>query len=93
MDIQTIAQMISQRLAGSGFDRSIRVNLAGAGALLIDGESVTVGNSEADCTVTVSADDFAEIVAGDLSPTTAFMTGRMKIEGDMGAAMTLSQVL
>lgn len=93
MDIQTIAQMISQRLAGSGFDRSIRVNLAGAGALLIDGESVTVGNSEADCTVTVSADDFAEIVAGDLSPTTAFMTGRMKIEGDMGAAMALSQVL
>lgn len=93
MDIQTIAQMISQRLAGSGFDRSIRVNLAGAGALLIDGESVTVGDGDADCTVTVSAGDFSDIVAGDLSPTTAFMTGRMKIEGDMGAAMALSQVL
>ena len=93
MDIQAIAQTISQRMAGSGFDRSIKVNLTGAGALLIDGESVSVGDGDADCTITVSDDDFADIVAGDLSPTTAFMTGKMKIVGDMGAAMALAQVL
>ena len=93
MDIQTIAQTISQRMAGSGFDRSIKLDLTGAGTVLIDGESVTVGDGDADCTVTVSADDFAESVSGSLSPTTAFMTGKMKIDGDMGAAMALSQAL
>jgi putative sterol carrier protein len=93
VDIETIAQTISRRMAGSGFDRSVRVDLTGAGTVLIDGESVTVGDGDADCTVTVSADDFSQIVSGDLSPTTAFMTGRMKIDGDMGAAMALAQAL
>lgn len=93
MDIQTIAQKISERMAGSGFARTVKVDLKGAGTVLIDGESVTVGDGDAECTVVVSAEDFAEIVSGDLSPTTAFMTGRMKIDGDMGAAMALSQAL
>lgn len=93
MDIQSIAQTISRRMAGSGFDRSVKVNLAGAGSVLIDGESVTVGDGDAECTVTVSAEDFSDIASGDLSPTTAFMTGKMKIDGDMGAAMALAQVL
>lgn len=93
MDIQTIAQMASERLAGSGFDRSVKLDLKGAGILLVDGESVSVGDGEADCTVTISPEDFADLVSGDLNPTTAFMTGKMKIAGDMGAAMALSQVL
>lgn len=93
MDIQAIAQQISARMAGSGFDRSIRLNLKGLGTVLIDGESVTVADGDADCTVTVSPDDFSDLVSGDLNPTTAFMTGKMKIDGDMGAAMALSQVL
>ncbi len=33
------------------------------------------------------------LVSGDLNPTTAFMTGKIKIEGDMSVAMALSQVL
>ena len=93
MDIQTIAEKIAARMAGTGFSRSIRLNLKGMGTVLVEGESVRVGDGEADCTVTVSPDDFAAIVAGDISPTSAFMTGRMTIAGDMGAAMALSQVL
>jgi putative sterol carrier protein len=45
------------------------------------------------CTVTISAADFQALVAGKLNPTTAFMTGKLKIKGDMGLAMKLQTIL
>jgi putative sterol carrier protein len=41
----------------------------------------------------MSATDFAALVAGKLNPTTAFMTGKLKIAGDMSLAMKLQTVL
>jgi putative sterol carrier protein len=35
---------------------------------------------------------FAQIVAGEQNPTTAYMTGKLKIQGDMGAAMKLQKL-
>ena len=35
---------------------------------------------------------FCAFLAGDLDPTTAFMMGKLKVEGDMGIAMKLSSV-
>lgn len=45
------------------------------------------------CTVTMSAGDFADLVAGKLNPTMAFMSGKLKISGDMGLAMKLQSIL
>ena len=36
--------------------------------------------------------DFEKIVAGEQNPTTAYMTGKLKIKGDMGAAMKLQKI-
>lgn len=47
----------------------------------------------AGCTVTISAADFISLVGGKLNPTTAFMTGKLKLKGDMGLAMKLQTVL
>lgn len=93
MSIETIAAKIGERVAGSGFDKSVKFNLTGAGVVVIDGTSVSTTDSDADCTITMALDDFEALVAGDLNPTTAFMTGKMKIDGDMTVAMALSQVL
>jgi putative sterol carrier protein len=46
----------------------------------------------ADATITTSSDVFAQIVAGEQNPTTAYMTGKLKIKGDMGAAMKLQKL-
>ena len=93
MDINAIADKIRERMAGSGFDRSVLIDLKGEGTILVDGAEVTVGGGEADCTIRVSKDDFAEIASGALDPTQAFMTGKMSIDGDMGAAMALGRAL
>lgn len=45
------------------------------------------------CTVTMSATDFQAMVSGTLNPTAAFMSGKLKIKGDMGLAMKLQQVI
>lgn len=54
--------------------------------------SVTDGAGEADCTFSASAETFEKIVAGEQNPTTAYMTGKLKIKGDMGAAMKLQKI-
>ncbi len=50
------------------------------------------GDAGADATITTSSEVFAQIVAGEQNPTTAYMTGKLKIKGDMGAAMKLQKL-
>jgi putative sterol carrier protein len=73
--------------------KTVTFDLKGDGFLHIAGATVTNENSPADCTITVSKDDLIAMTTGDLDPTTAFMTGRLKIAGDMSAAMALQPIL
>ncbi len=45
------------------------------------------------CTFTMSDADFVDLVQGRLNPQMAFMSGKLKIGGDMALAMKLQQVL
>jgi putative sterol carrier protein len=51
------------------------------------------GEGDAQCTVTVSAEDFLGILNNTLNPVQAFMTGKIQVAGDMSLAMKLQQVL
>lgn len=53
-----------------------------------------VVNEEKDApfTIVMSADDFSKILTGDLNVMMAFMTGKLKIKGDKGAAMKLTSL-
>jgi putative sterol carrier protein len=50
------------------------------------------GGNEADATVSMSEDNFDQLISGDLNPTTAYMTGKLKVKGDMSAAMKLQKL-
>jgi len=47
----------------------------------------------ADATFKMSSDDFLKMFGGKLKPAAAFMTGKMKLSGDMGKAMKLEKMM
>jgi putative sterol carrier protein len=57
-----------------------------------DAVSVTEGAEDADVTITGDAETFERIVKGEQNATTAYMTGKIKIKGDMGAALKLQKI-
>ena len=48
------------------------------------------GNGEAETTLRLSLANMQKMMAGDLEPTLAYMTGKLKIEGSLGVAMKIS---
>ena len=54
--------------------------------------SVAEGAGEADTTIRASEETLMKIARGEANPTTAYMTGKLKIEGDMGAALKLQKL-
>jgi putative sterol carrier protein len=93
MSVETIAEQMRARVQGAGFDRSIKIDTGSDGVIVIDGSDVSTTDAPADCTIRLSMEDLESLVAGDLNPTSAFMTGKIKLEGDMSVAMQLSQLL
>lgn len=93
MSIQDIAEKLKPQVASAGFDRSVKFDTGPDGVLLIDGTTVSTTDGPADCTIKLSLDDLESLIAGDLNPTMAFMSGKLKIEGDMSVAMALSQLI
>jgi len=54
--------------------------------------SVVQGEHEADCTISASEETLLKIARGEANATTAYMTGKLKIKGDMGAALKLQKL-
>ncbi len=80
----------------AGMTNSYVFDVNGAGQWTVrvnDGAvSVSEGAEDADVTITGDAETFERIVSGEQNATTAYMTGKIKIKGDMGAAMKLQKL-
>jgi putative sterol carrier protein len=80
----------------AGMTNSYVFDVEGAGRWTVrveDGAvSVTDGAEDADVTISGDAETFERIVSGEQNATTAYMTGKIKIKGDMGAAMKLQKL-
>ncbi|MGY3437333.1 MULTISPECIES: SCP2 sterol-binding domain-containing protein [unclassified Marinovum] len=83
---------LNEKIDG-GFDGRAKFVIEGEGSILVDESGAKASDEEADVTMTADADTFESILSGDLNPTTAFMSGKLAVDGDMGTAMKLGQAL
>jgi putative sterol carrier protein len=80
----------------AGMTNSYVFDIEGEGlwrVAVADGKlAVSEGGGDADATISTSSETFEKIVSGEQNPTTAYMTGKLKIKGDMSAAMKLQKI-
>jgi putative sterol carrier protein len=78
-------------------DRVVKIDLGDEGVIVADGTKspteFSTTDMAADVTLSMSMDNFQKLLDGDLNPQMAFMTGKLKVTGDMSLAMKLGQIL
>ncbi|PID36839.1 MAG: sterol carrier family protein [Rhodobacterales bacterium] len=91
--IEGAVAALNEKLGGEGFSGTAKFVIEGEGSIVIDANGARASDDDADVTMTATKEVFENILAGEQNPTTAFMTGKLSVDGDMGAAMRLGGVL
>ena len=80
----------------AGMNNSYVFDIEGAGSWTVrvanGAVTVTEGAESADCTISTSEETFTRIVRGEQNPTAAYMAGKIRVKGDLGAAMKLQKL-
>lgn len=80
----------------AGMNNSYLFDIEGAGKWKVDVSdgkvSVSEGGEDADAIISANEETFEQIASGEQNPTSAYMTGKLKVKGDMGAAMKLQKL-
>ncbi|TDI58868.1 MAG: SCP2 sterol-binding domain-containing protein [Alphaproteobacteria bacterium] len=99
MSLQDLAAQITEGLGDddSGVNKKVKLDFGDDGCILIDltsaPHSVSTEDGESDVTLKIALEDYTKMLAGELDGQMAFMTGKLKMEGDMGAAMAFGQYM
>lgn len=88
-----IPQELRDRVAASDFDKVMKFDCGDDGVLVINRKEVTREDMEADCTIRLSRKNLEKLLKGQLNPMTAFLTGKIKVEGDTSVALSLQSLL
>ena len=75
--------------------KTVKLDFGDDGTIMLDGvgNNVTEDDGAADTTIKIAWADWQAMTDGQLDGMTAFMTGKLKVEGDMSNAMQLQGVL
>ena len=81
----------------AGLSASYRFDIEGAGTWHVDVENgavtVTESHDPADCVIATDEQTFLAVVGNEQSPMGAFMTGKIRVEGDMALALRLKDLV
>ena len=89
------ARADESKLAGMNNSYLFDIESSGCWLVTIADGTVSVregGQGDADCTISATEENFQRILSGEQNATSAYMTGKLKIKGDMGAAMKLQKL-
>jgi len=90
--IEDAVEALREKMSKKSFEGTAKFEIEGEGSIVLNENKVYASDEETDVTFKASVEIFQEIFNGELDPTSAFMTGKLKIDGDMGTAMRLANV-
>jgi putative sterol carrier protein len=93
-DIVTQAvKALNEKIDGGFAAGSAKFVISDEGSVVVDANGAREADDDADVTLTADVGTFQGIIEGDINPTSAFMQGKLTVEGDMGMAMQLGAAL
>ena len=98
MSLETVTAGLREKVGSDcGLGASVKFDFGEDGCLFLDATQspnvINNDNADAQCTMIISLENFMEMASGDLDGTAAFMSGKLRIEGDMSIAMKLGPIL
>ena len=75
------------------FDGSAKFVIRDIGAIMVNQNGVYAGDEAADVTLTADLEVFRALIEGNLKPMSAFMSGKLVLDGPMGVAMKLGSAM
>lgn len=87
-----IEKMNAALSTAGGLDKSVKFDFGDDGQIFASGTEALPNDEDADCTITLAKDDFIALAKGELDPMGAFMSGKLKVAGDMSVAMGLQSL-
>ena len=84
---------LNRKLRGRSYEGTAMFVLTGEGSIFLDRGEARIGEGPAEVTLTATPDTFRGLLEGDINAASAFMSGRLAVDGDMGAAMRLASAL
>jgi len=98
MSIQQVIDGLKEKIGEDcGLGATLKFDFGEDGSVTLDATQVpnviTTDNAEAQCTMEISLEHFMQMANGELDGMSAFMTGKLKVQGDMGLAMKLGPIL
>ncbi|SLN27432.1 SCP2 sterol-binding domain-containing protein [Roseisalinus antarcticus] len=86
-------RQLNEKMGGQGFDGPAKFVIEDEGSIMIDSTGAHEGDDDAEVTLSASAETFKAILDGSENATAAYMTGKLKLDGDMATAMRLASVI
>lgn len=98
MSIDTVVAGLKDKIGEDcGLGATLKFDFGDDGIVMLDATQVpnviSTEDGDAQCTMEISLDNFMLMANGELDGASAFMTGKLKIQGDMGVAMKLGPML
>ena len=98
MSLEAVTAGLKEKVGvDCGLGAKLKFDFGDDGLMVLDATQVpnTVSNEDSDvqCTMVLSIENFMEMAEGKLDGTAAFMSGKLKIQGDMSIAMKLGPIL
>lgn len=87
-----ICEIVTARAKGR-IKGTVCLDMPDLGTLFVDETGAVVSDQKAEITLTAKSDVFSNIVEGSQNPATAFMTGKLKVDGNPMRALKIGEIL